>query len=212
VAIGSLGKVESVLLFTRVPLSEVRSVALNAESRTSNALVAILFAEEGARPALRVRPPDLEAMLAEHDAAVLIGDAALFAEAPEGARAIDLGEAWSATRGGLPFVFALWAARPGTLDRRDYRMIHAAKSYGRAHRRELAEGFSHRGRRDPERCHRYLAEAVRYRLGKQELAGLGEFYRLAARHGLIDRVPTIRFLPLTEGATCGIRTASEGTA
>jgi chorismate dehydratase len=188
----------------------VRSIALNAESRTSNALVTLLFAEEGSRPELSVQPPDLEAMLAGSDAAVLIGDAALFAQPPPGAQVIDLGEAWSATRGGLPFIFAFWAALPGVLDRDTYRLIHSAKSYGLAHLDEIAGDFEYRGRRAPELCRRYLSESVRYRLGSRQLEGLGEFYRLAAKHGLIDEVPKLRFLPLGRGATCGLRAAKEG--
>jgi chorismate dehydratase len=196
IAIGSKGPVSSVLLFTRVPPPDVRSIALNAASRTTNALVTLLFAEEGARPELTVREPDLEAMLAEHDAAVLIGDDALFAEAPPGVRVIDLGDAWTATHEGHPFVYAFWAARPGVLDRRDYRMIHASKSYGRAHLDEIAGSFEYRGRRDPERCRRYLEKSISYRLGSRQLAGLMEFYARCTEHGIIERVPEMRFLPL----------------
>jgi chorismate dehydratase len=203
VAIGSKGPVRSVLLYTRVPLPRVRSIALNAESRTSNALVTVLFAGEGARPALELCEPDLGTMLESHDAALLIGDAALFTPAPEGVRVIDLGEAWTETQGGLPFVYAFWVARPGVLDRDDYRQIHASKAYGRAHLRQIAEDFEFRGRRDPGLCHSYLSESVRYRLGNRQIEGLETFYRLAARHGLIEGAPPIRFLPLSAGATCG---------
>lgn len=210
IAIGADGPVESVLLFTRVPLPEVRSIALNAESRTSNALVTVLFAEEGSRPELSVEAPDLEIMLAGHDAAVLIGDAALFATPPSGVQVIDLGEAWTETRRGLPFIFAFWAALPGVLDRDSYRLIHSAKSYGLAHLEKITGDFEYQGRREPERCRRYLSESVRYRLGSRQLEGLGEFYRLAKKHGLIEKTPKLRFLPLGRGATCGLRAAKEG--
>ena len=158
-----------------------------------------------------MREPDLGAMLADHDAAVLIGDDALFATPPPGAQVIDLGEAWTETHDGLPFVYAFWAVRPGVMDRRDYRQLHAARAWGRAHMRQIAEEYSFRGQRDPELCHRYLTESIRYRLGNQQLAGLNEFYRRAHRQGLIPRVPTLRFLPLTAGSGCA-RAARKETA
>src|SRR5262245_65695577 len=78
-AIGSFGNCRSVLLVARKPLTEIESVALDPESRTSNALARILFAEAwGAAPEFVVGPKDLELALAEHDAVVRIGDKALF--------------------------------------------------------------------------------------------------------------------------------------
>ena len=126
-AIGSLGDCRSVRLIARKPLHEIRSVALDPESRTSNALVQVLCSEVwGIAPRFVPGPRDLGLALHEHDAAVRIGDKALFEPLPEGATAHDLGGAWtSATR--LPFVFAVWAVRMGTLDRELYQMLHDSR-------------------------------------------------------------------------------------
>jgi predicted solute-binding protein len=79
VAIASLGPVASVALYSKRPVSEVRSIALDTSSRTSVALTRVLCAcAWHIDPAFEPLGPDLAAMLDRCDAALLIGDAALF--------------------------------------------------------------------------------------------------------------------------------------
>ena len=81
VAIASRGPVTSVMLYTTRPMAEVRSIALDTSSRTSVALTRILCAREfHVQPVFEPRGPDLESMLAYNDAALLIGDHALFTD------------------------------------------------------------------------------------------------------------------------------------
>src|SRR5690348_5263249 len=112
VCIGSEGPVASVALFARKPVRDLRRIALDTSSRTSAALVRILCARRfDVAPAFVSHAPDLGAMLAQADAALLIGDPALFVyPAAFGAEKIDLGAAWSDMTG-LPFVWAFWAGR-----------------------------------------------------------------------------------------------------
>ena len=84
VAIASRGPVSSVTLYTTRPLAEVRSIALDTSSRTSVALTRILCAREfHIQPRFEPHGPDLESMLAHNDAALIIGDQALFADASQ---------------------------------------------------------------------------------------------------------------------------------
>ena len=84
VAIASRGPVSSVMLYTTRPLAEVRSIALDTSSRTSVALTRILCAREfHIHPKFEPHGPDLESMLAHNDAALIIGDQALFADASQ---------------------------------------------------------------------------------------------------------------------------------
>ncbi len=84
VAIASRGPVSSVMLHTTRPLAEVRSIALDTSSRTSVALTRILCAREfHIHPRFEPHGPDLESMLAHNDAALIIGDQALFADASQ---------------------------------------------------------------------------------------------------------------------------------
>jgi chorismate dehydratase len=78
VAVASRGPVASVCLFSRSPIEQVRRIALDTSSRTSAALVRILCARHfGIDPEFVPHPPDLDAMLSNSDAALLIGDLAL---------------------------------------------------------------------------------------------------------------------------------------
>jgi len=183
-AIGSLGRCLSVLLIARKPLDEVRSVALDPESRTSNALTRVLFEEHwGGSPTFTPGTGDLETDLAVHEAAVRIGDKALFLPVPEGATAHDLGEAWT-EHTGLPFVFAVWAARPGILDRPLYELLHASKRAGDRALIEVARTYEWRGETHPDLSYDYLSRHMRYRLGGPEVAGLTRFLHSAAAHGI----------------------------
>ena len=190
-AIGSLGNCRSVLLVAKTPLADVRSVALDPESRTSNALARVLFAEAwGVSPAFAEGPRELTRALAEHDAAVRIGDKALFERLPEGTIAYDLGGAWTA-RTTLPFVFAVWAARPGVVDREIYEMLHASRRAGTAALPAIAADYTWNGRQYPEIAHAYLRDAMRYRLGGPEVSAMRRFFAAASRIGVINAPPPI---------------------
>ena len=205
-AIGSFGPTLSVLLASRVPLVEIRSVALDPESRTSNALVRVLFARAwGGAPRFSVGPRSLETALAQHDAVVRIGDKALCEPLPAGVEGHDLGAAWT-TRFRLPFVYAVWACRPGTLDRGLYRALHASYRAGAAQLERIAADFEYDGRRETALASRYLAHHLRYRLGALEVRGLRTFLEEAAACGAIAAAPALRFA-LPRGSACHQATA-----
>ena len=108
----------------RARLEEVGSVALDTSSRTSAALVEVIFREfVGRAPRLAPSEPDLERMLAGHDAALVIGDPAM-TFAREGLRVYDMAALWRRFTG-LGFVFALWMGREGAAPSR---AIHIAKT------------------------------------------------------------------------------------
>jgi cyclic dehypoxanthinyl futalosine synthase len=185
-AIGSFGDCRSVRLVTRKPLGEIRRVSLDPESRTSNALARLLFASVwGGSPTFVDGPRDLALALAEHDAAVRIGDKALFEPLPEGVIAHDLGGAWTA-RTSLPFVFAVWAARPGVVDRALYEALHASRRAGSAALAAIADDYTWNGRPYPEISLAYLRDSMRYRLGAPEVAAMRRFFAACAEAGIID--------------------------
>ncbi len=198
-AIGSRGPCRSVLLVAKRPLAEVRSLALDPESRTSNVLAEILLRDLGAEPETLPGSRDLEAALDTADAAVRIGDKALFEPIPARTTAHDLGALWTG-RTGLPFVFAVWAARPTLVDRTLYRAFHRSKGYGTQALDAIAEDYEYKGERRPEIARAYLRENIRYRLGASELEGLGRFHRTAYGWGLIEEPYPVRpmFWPETE--------------
>lgn len=187
-AVTSRGPVRSVCLFHRRPIERLTRVALDASSRTSVALLRLLLqARLGREPEYVTLPPDPRAMLAECDAALLIGDTALYFDDPLVAR-LDLAEAWRQETG-LPFVFALWFGRPGALGPAGVRRLQAAAEAGLASLPEIAAAYGG----PSEVNERYLRENVQYRLGPDELLGLREFHRRAHAAGLIETVPELRF-------------------
>jgi len=194
VAITSRGAVRSVCLFHRRPLSDVRRVALDSSSRTSAALLRILLRERlGRNPEYVVMPPSLPDMLAAADAALLIGDRALYFEGEESR--LDLGQEWT-ERTGLPFVWAFWAGRPEAVAPTDVARLQASLAAGREALRDIASSYNGIGAPAGARAalnEQYLRTNMVYGLDEAESAALKEFYRRAHGLGLIGRVPELRF-------------------
>jgi chorismate dehydratase len=195
VAIASRGPVRSVSLFHRRPLSDVRRVALDSSSRTSAALLRILLRDRlGRDPEYVVMPPSLSDMLAAADAALLIGDRALYFEGGESR--LDLGQEWT-ERTGLPFVWAFWAGRPEAAGPADVGRLQASLAQALEVLPAIASTYNGAGAgpgRDRAALNEdYLRRNIAYRLDEGEAAGLREFYGRAFGLGLIDRVPELRF-------------------
>jgi len=188
----TFGASRSVLLVARTPVEQIRSVALDRDSRTSNALTQVLFANVWRRkPEFSLGPASLDDALAGHDAAVRIGDKALFEAPPDGVFVYDLGEVWTENTG-LPFVFAAWAARVGFVDRELYRILHDSRREGAKVIREIANGYEWNGKHHPSIAFAYLTEHIRFRLGSAELQAIEKFFRAAHEIGIVERIPEIR--------------------
>jgi chorismate dehydratase len=194
VGIGSRGPIASVALYTRVPIDEIRTIALDTSSRTSVSLIKVLCHHHFAiKPAFVPHGPDLAAMTRVHDAGLLIGDPAFDADhASLGLTKVDLGEQWTAMTG-LPFIYAAWTGRPGAVSADDVRVLRDAQEEGVASRLAIAEEY---GRGDADRAGRaaaYLRDNVKYGLGPDEAAGLQLFLDYAADLGLAPRRRRLEF-------------------
>jgi chorismate dehydratase len=190
VGIVTHGPSVSALLFSRRPPRDIRRLALDTSSRSTVALAEILMRERfGIAPDTVAAAPDLDAMLARADAAVMIGDPAMKAHA-NGMLVLDLGALWQELTG-QPFVFAVWAAPRGRdLGDLPERVIEA-KDAGVLELEAIAEEESRRLELPLDVCRRYLTEVMSYDLGEAELAGLDRFRALAVKHGLIPDDSTI---------------------
>jgi len=195
-AIASRGPVASVALYTTKPMSDVRSIALDTSSRTSIALVRVLCARLfRIQPALEPRGPDLADMLSRCDAALIIGDVALFLtdfDAHASIEKIDLGEAWD-TLTGLPFVYAFWAGRPDVLRAADVAELQRARDEGIKRSEEIAREYLADSPEHQRLGAAYLRDNIKYVLGDEERAGLQTFYRYAAEAGVVEESGTLRF-------------------
>ena len=189
VAIGSDGPIASVAIFSRMPIQQVRSIALDVGSRTSVALTRVLCAHRWhISPAFVPAEPDVSAMLARADAALIIGDPALAIDAASyGVSKIDLGTEWRELTG-LPFVYAMWSGRAGVADAAHVEALNAARDCGTAHLAAIAKEY---GQGDPAReaqALSYLSDNLKYQLGPREIAGLRRFHELAAALGIVPAV------------------------
>jgi chorismate dehydratase len=179
------GEVESVEVFSRVPVSEIRTLALDTNSRASVGLLRVLCARHfGIAPTFVDMAPDLPTMLQHTDAALLIGDPAF--DAPwqaMGLERIDLGQAWWDMTG-LPFVFAVWAARPGALTNVQAERLRQIRDQGLGAAEIIAADYAGGDPAGTARATRYLREIIRYDLDEDARRGLARYLELAVELGL----------------------------
>jgi len=184
------GPVRSILLVAAKPLGEVRSLAVDASSRTSVELARIILERKyGARPELVPRAPDLPAMMAAADAALIIGDPALHidpAQLPYEVR--DLGADWVEMTG-YPMVFAVWAARPGVAGESLIQAFRDSCRYGLEHLDEIVASEAPRRGFAPELAREYLTQNIVHRLGPRDYQGMQLFLDWAA--GKASGVPVV---------------------
>ena len=191
VAIASRGPVRSVRVYHRGDLASVRRVALDTSSRTSVVLARVLLHDLlGRDPEYVPAAPDVEGMLAAADAALVIGDPALY---DEGDRPwLDLGAEWT-RRTGLPFVYAFWAGPAGATSPAQVARLQAALQDGVANVARIAASYNGHGAGRAALNESYLRANIHYAFGSEEQAGVREFYRRAYDLRLIPRVPDLRF-------------------
>ena len=194
VSIASDGPVASVAIFSRTPTAQIRSIALDTSSRTSVALLRVLCARWfEIDPRLVSQPPDLDRMLRECDAALVIGDNALFLDHEAlGLGKVDLGEEWIGMTG-LPFVYAFWAGRPDALRAADVAALQDARDKGLTATAAIGRESFPDSSEKAARADLYLRENVKYDLGEPEIAGLRRFYDLAAEVGALASAEAPRF-------------------
>jgi len=213
VAIASRRPVRSILLVSKVPIEKIRTVALDTSSMTSVALTKILLEKWlGGGRTFTSMAPDIEKMLAQHDAGLVIGDPALQIDRSR-YFTLDLAEEWIRDTG-KPFVFAFWAVRQDALCGDRCPRPSAARSDASVHTQDLATIFQQsrdRGLEPGSLDHiarewaprlgleesdirSYLTENIYYYLDAPCLAGLQLFYRYAAEIGALPAAPPVNFL------------------
>lgn len=183
------GPVRSVKLYFRKPPAKVRRLALDEGSRTSAVLAQILLQElAGAAPGVVSLPIGEGLSSTDADAVLLIGDRAMYPQEESFVEIWDLGDRWCAWTG-LPFVFAVWAGRPGIDTTCLGEVLTRARDRGVLRLERIA------GREAPElgidesTCLEYLRDNLHFQLGPHESAGLERFRELAQGRGFIPPAP-----------------------
>ncbi len=226
-AIASLGAIRSLLLVLRTDgepqdgeeadlqaptaseLDRIRTVAIDTSSRTSAVYTQILFRRFWKRtPRFLERPPDLDAMLREADAALLIGDPALHAlrdrdarlrRTRERLRYLDLGQVWRGATG-TAWVSAFWAIRAEAwegLNATEQAQVQAdlrqSRDAGLGHLPELVAEWAPRLKLRAETVAEYLGRNIHYFLDAPAIAGVERFFGEAYGLGLFPALPRITF-------------------
>jgi chorismate dehydratase len=209
--IASLDRVRSIILVVKHPggIGAVRRVAADTDSRTSNAYAQIIF-----RKFLHTDPeflpfdPNLDAMLKECDAAILIGDPALLALEDQAARLartgerleyLDLAQVWK-QHTGVPWVSAVWAVRPeaiGSAKLSAHQVTEdflSSRDHGMAHIEDLVREWAPRIAVPAATIRNYLSNHIHYVLDEECLAGMDLFFRYAAETEVLPQAPPLRWL------------------
>ena len=191
--IGCRGPVLSVKLLFRVEPRRVRTLALDEGSRTSVVLAQILLSDfSSVRPELVPLPIGAEPETSTADAVLVIGDRAIRSAAEEFVEVWDLGDRWCRSTE-LPFVFAMWVARPAVANDSLREALAEARDAGCRHISEIAYQQAAIMDLEVELVQEYLCDYLHFTLGPDERRGLEHFFQRAAELGLIASAPEIQF-------------------
>ena len=187
ISIASRNQVGTVLLISKYPLNAIKSLAIDNRSRTSVALLKLMFKDEfSSGLKWLVCDPSPQKMLRDHDAALIIGDPALGFK-KEGTIVYDLSEEWY-QRTGKTFVHAVIAAREGVeIGDRIVEIFRLAKQGGLMKITTIARAQARQTGFPENLLVDYLKNKIRYNLGAEELDGLGYFQSLCHSSGLIEK-------------------------
>lgn len=231
-AIASKNEVRSLLVIAKKPIGDVRKIALDRSSRTTQAMVGILCAEHWkSAPEFVEMEPHLARMLAEADAALLIGDPALrvsiamesaATRQPDGSticlpEAIGLSHAadeelhvydvvqqWRRMTG-LPAVLAFWAARRETATPEVVSDFIASREYGMARIQEICAQAERELQLPKQALENYLRRNVDFSLDEENRCGLELYYRHSAELGLISLAKPVEWAPMAVGVRASVR-------
>ncbi len=179
------GPVLSVKLYSRVHPGSIKTLALDAGSRTSAVLTQVILNERyGVTPKLEQLPLGHTSADTTADAILLIGDRAMFAPNETFHTVWDLGEEWVQWTG-LPFVFAMWITRKETQLHGVDHKIGIARDRGVANLKQIATIGAKTLGITEEVAYRYLTKNLYFELGEAERMGLQLFHQLAASMGFV---------------------------
>lgn len=210
VCIGSRDHVKSVRLFSKVPIGEIKTLALDASSMTSNRLAMILLKElHRIAPETKTMSPDLKAMLSEADACILIGDIGMMSDGT-GLHVMDLGEAWNRLTG-KPFVWAAWIGGKGLVPELVWWLQRAAACAGNAldgepyyiwkNRETMVARAMEQAHWPEEVAKDYFENVMAYRMDQPMIQGLKTFQEKLVANGFEDAIHFPEIISAQEAAT-----------
>jgi predicted solute-binding protein len=234
-AVAAKGEVRSILVVAKKPIEMCRRIALDASSRSSQALVRILAREHwNIRPEFVESAPEASEMLKDADAALVIGDPALRIALKMEALSVKVASGGDCCQGdpedmpvpgfetifvydvayqwremtGKPCVLAIWAGRSELMTPEVVVDFEASKAYGLAHMRDISEAASLKLELPAKVLGRYLSDNIHFGLEPEYLEGLNLYYEKAAALGLIPRFRPLEFASAHETSAVSSATST----
>ena len=194
VCVGSHLAVRSVVLVSKHgDLDNVRRVALDTSSRTSQALVKIVFREFlNHEPDWESCGPDLQVMLENNDAALLIGDPAMKMPS-QGLHVFDLASLWRRFTD-TGFVFAMWMARADAVEAIRKVDFAGARDEGLEQIERIITQYESQVPLSREEIREYLTTNITFQVDESLEKGMRLYFELAKKHGLIEGNKPLRFI------------------
>lgn len=190
--IAARGAVKTVVMFSKHEIKDIKTVATDRRSRTSAALLKILFEEHYKQSVeITIDPPDMKNTDPVADAFLLIGDEA-FMVGDEDYKRYDLSEAWFSLTG-KPFVFALLCVSQGVYAKTLIEKLKAAKDEGLRRIGDICKKAAQERQIPEEVCRDYLTSLIRYNLDEDDIEGLKLFFEYAKKHGIVEQNPELDF-------------------
>jgi chorismate dehydratase len=192
IGLWSNGGSGSVTVHFQTGVQDIETLAVDPAYAAEAILAKIIFAEEfDASPQIVPVSGSIEQMLANADAALLVGDTAL-RESAFHPNALDLTESWVQMTD-LPFVHGLWCARHEDLSTEIVDMLRNGRHADEATLASIAARAAHE-KRFPGLSSELLKEHLEgffYTLPEDALDGMREFLRFAYYHGVLPDIPEI---------------------
>jgi predicted solute-binding protein len=176
--------VRSILMFSKVPWREVKTLAADLSSRTSVELAKVVLRERfGAEPLILTNEPNLRSMMQLADAALIIGDPALRIDPQrEEFEWLDLAAEWVAMTN-LPMVFAAWAGKPGIPVEALRGLTLDSYQLGKEHLGDIIEQEHRKRGITKDLAGHYLRHNICFEIGDKERQGMEMFWSMAGLVG-----------------------------
>jgi len=190
--ISSTRKIKNVQLFFKKGLKDIRKIAVDKNAASEAILLKILMREKFLiSPDFIMMEADLEKMLSDTEAALVVGDQALnyFDANPN---RLDLNDEWMDLTG-LPFVYAFWAGRDMTITPDDLKMLLSSFKLGINNLEKISKDYAKKHQKNWAFYNEFFTQNISYSFSDEEKDGLNEFYNYAFFYGFTEFIPDLHF-------------------
>lgn len=185
VSVSSVGKLRAVRLLSKVPLTQIRSLAVEMGLPTPCMLARLMLRTRfGIDPEIKAMLPSPATMLEHCDACIISGKLGFIYDA-HGYLEWDVSEAWT-EQTGMPFPWALWAGRSDLSEELAF-LLRDARGWAESHIGETIRFAAHDIQDKTAEIAHYITQGIDFTFTRRHERAMSEFARLAVEHGLLDQ-------------------------